>query len=158
MWQEPANEIAPSSPWELTSSGTSNWLIYLHYFFFTLLLNGRCWFELLQSKGETEPTPSSSRQCPRQSTLTSELPNPQALIRIALLMKTRPSWMPDDAAVGRRLSFSWPEQSQEPKLLLSATSHSLVQAALPGPTADSAWIQQWVGSSGSELGNLGSWG
>lgn len=43
--------------------------------------------------------------------------------------------MPEDAAVGRKLSFSWPEQRQGLKTLLSAAYCSLVQTTLPTPTA-----------------------
>lgn len=80
-------------------------------------------------------TPSCSGQCPRQRALAKELPNPWEFIRLTLLMKTGPSKVPEDAAVGRKLSFSWPEQSQEPKMLLSATYCSLLQTTLPVPTA-----------------------
>lgn len=50
-------------------------------------------------------------------------------------MKTGPSKVPEDATVERKLSFSWPEQSQESKMLLSATYCSLLQTTLPVPTA-----------------------
>lgn len=66
--------------------------------------------------------------------------------------------MPEDAAMGRKLSFSWPEQRQELKALLSDTYCSLVEAPLPAPTACSGGSSSRQVGSGCEPGDFGSQG